>query len=50
MAVVTRGGKKAREAREAAPEAELFEDYEALVGSAEVEAVYIPLPNSMYVG
>lgn len=49
VAVATRGGKKAREVREAAPEVELFEDYETLLESAEVEAVYVPLPNSMHV-
>src|ERR671916_3288461 len=48
-AVATRGGKKSREVREAAPEAELFEDYDSLLENASVEAVYIPLPNSMHV-
>jgi predicted dehydrogenase len=48
-AVATRGGKKAREIREAAPEAELFEDYDSLLESADIDAVYIPLPNSMHV-
>ena len=48
-AVATRGGKRSREAREAAPEAEIFEDYESLLWSTEVDAVYIPLPNSMHV-
>jgi D-xylose 1-dehydrogenase (NADP+, D-xylono-1,5-lactone-forming) len=48
-AVATRGSKKLRELREAAPEAELFENYTSLLESAEVEAVYIPLPNSMHV-
>lgn len=48
-AVATRGGKKSREVREAAPEADLFEDYEALLESEVVEAIYIPLPNSMHV-
>jgi D-xylose 1-dehydrogenase (NADP+, D-xylono-1,5-lactone-forming) len=50
VAVATRGGKKSREVREAAPEAELFEDYDSLLENASVEAVYIPLPNSMHVG
>ena len=49
VAVATRGGKKSREVRGAAPEAELFEDYEALLESVGVEAVYVPLPNSMHV-
>jgi D-xylose 1-dehydrogenase (NADP+, D-xylono-1,5-lactone-forming) len=48
-AVATRGGEKARAIREAAPEAELFEDYASLLESAEVDAVYVPLPNSMHV-
>jgi D-xylose 1-dehydrogenase (NADP+, D-xylono-1,5-lactone-forming) len=48
-AVATRGGEKARAVREAAPEAELFEDYASLLESAGVDAVYVPLPNSMHV-
>jgi xylose dehydrogenase (NAD/NADP) len=48
-AVATRGGKKSREVREAAPQAELFEDYDSLLEDANVEAVYVPLPNSMHV-
>jgi hypothetical protein len=48
-AVATRGGEKARAVREAAPEAELFEDYASLLESTEVDAVYVPLPNSMHV-
>lgn len=48
-AVATRGGEKSREVREVAPEAELFEDYDSLLEDANVEAVYVPLPNSMHV-
>lgn len=48
-AVATRGGDKARAVREAAPEAELFKDYASLLESAGVDAVYVPLPNSMHV-
>jgi xylose dehydrogenase (NAD/NADP) len=48
-AVATRSGEKSREAREAAPQAELFEDYASLLESASVEATYVPLPNSMHV-
>jgi xylose dehydrogenase (NAD/NADP) len=48
-AVGTRGGKKLREVREAAPEVELFEDYDSLIEGADVEAIYVPLPNSMHV-
>ncbi len=50
VAVATRGGKKAQEVRKAAPEAELFEDYDSLLESAGVDALYVPLPNSMHVG
>jgi xylose dehydrogenase (NAD/NADP) len=49
VAVATRGGEKARAVREAAPESELFENYDSLLESAEVDAVYVPLPNSMHV-
>jgi xylose dehydrogenase (NAD/NADP) len=49
VAVATRGGKKAREVRDIAPDAELFEDYDSLLKSAGVDAIYIPLPNSMHV-
>lgn len=48
-AIATRGGEKAHAVREAAPEAELFENYAALIESAEVDAVYVPLPNLMHV-
>ena len=48
-AVATRGGGKAAEVKDQAPDANLFEDYEYLVESDEIEAVYIPLPNSMHV-
>jgi D-xylose 1-dehydrogenase (NADP+, D-xylono-1,5-lactone-forming) len=48
-AVATRGGRKSRELRKVAPETELFEDYDSLLEDANVEAVYVPLPNSMHV-
>jgi predicted dehydrogenase len=48
-AVATRNGEKARMVGEAAPEAGIFEDYSSLLANPEVEAVYIPLPNSMHV-
>lgn len=49
VAVASRDGGKAGEVRDLAPDAGLFEDYRSLVESDEVEAVYIPLPNSMHV-
>ncbi len=48
-AVATRDGAKAGQVRELAPDAEPFEDYSSLVESAAVDAVYIPLPNSLHV-
>ena len=48
-AVATRGGKKSGEVRKAAPEADLFEDYDSLLEEAGVGAVYVPLPNSLHV-
>jgi xylose dehydrogenase (NAD/NADP) len=48
-AVGNRGGKKLHKIREAAPEADLFVDYDSLLEDADVEAVYVPLPNSMHV-
>ena len=47
--VATRGGEKARAVGEAAPGARLYDDYASLLEDAEVEAVYVPLPNSMHV-
>jgi len=48
-AVATRGGKRSQAVREVAPEAELFEDYGSLLESPDVEAIYVPLPNSLHV-
>lgn len=47
-AVATRGGVKGAAVRELAPEAQIFDDYEALLRSPDVDAVYIPLPNSLH--
>lgn len=47
-AVATRDGGKADEVRNLAPDAGLFEDYDSLVEDDEVDAIYIPLPNSMH--
>ena len=48
-AVATRRGEKSRAVREAAPEARLFEDYDSLLEDESVEAVYVPLPNTLHV-
>lgn len=48
-AVATRGGNKARQLRDLAPGAEVFEEYDSLLESDGVDAVYVPLPNSMHV-
>ena len=48
-AVATRGGEKGVAVRELAPDAEVFDDYASLLESAGVDAVYVPLPNSMHV-
>ena len=48
-AVASMGGVKAGAVREAAPDARIFEDYEALLEGGDADAVYIPLPNSMHV-
>jgi D-xylose 1-dehydrogenase (NADP+, D-xylono-1,5-lactone-forming) len=47
-AVATRGGVKGAAVRELAPEAQIFDDYDALLGSPDVDAVYVPLPNSLH--
>ena len=48
-AVATRSGEKSRVVGEAAPGTRLFQDYGSLLESTGVEAVYVPLPNSMHV-
>ncbi|PLS85339.1 MAG: hypothetical protein CYG60_13180 [Actinobacteria bacterium] len=48
-AVATRGGEKGVAVRELVPDAEVFDDYASLLRSTEVDAVYVPLPNSMHV-
>lgn len=47
-AVATREGQKADAVRQAAPEAAVLESYQALLESDNVDAVYIPLPNSLH--
>jgi D-xylose 1-dehydrogenase (NADP+, D-xylono-1,5-lactone-forming) len=48
-AVATRGKDKAEVVQTAAPETRLYEDYEALLEDASIEAVYVPVPNSLHV-
>ena len=48
-AVATRGGEKGAAVRELLPGVEVFDDYVSLVQSDGIDAVYIPLPNSMHV-
>jgi D-xylose 1-dehydrogenase (NADP+, D-xylono-1,5-lactone-forming) len=48
-AVASRGAGKTQAIREAAPRAHLYEDYGSLLEDASIEAVYVPLPNSMHV-
>ena len=48
-AVATRGGEKGVAVRELAPDAEIFEDYASLLKDADIDAIYVPLPNSMHV-
>ena len=48
-AVATRGGLKGAAVRELAPEARIFDSYDALLESQDVEASYMPLPNSVHV-
>lgn len=47
-AVATRGGVKGAAARELAPQAQIFDDYDALLESPDVDAVYVPLPNGLH--
>ena len=49
-AVATRGGVKGAAVRELAPDARVFDDYDAMLASEDVDAVYVPLPNSLHVG
>lgn len=46
-AVASRGGKS-EEIRRAAPGAEVVDGYEALLERDDIDAVYIPLPNSLH--
>ena len=48
-AVATRSGEKSVAVRELVPQAEIFDDYDSLLRSERIDAVYVPLPNSMHV-
>lgn len=47
-AVASRGSKKAEEFGELFPVEKVYDNYEALLEDGNVDAVYIPLPNSMH--
>lgn len=47
-AVASRGIKKANEFAEEFPVEKVYDNYEALLEDGNVDAVYIPLPNSMH--
>ena len=49
VAVATSAAEKAKPFRDFAPGIEVFEDYEALLGSDRVDAIYVPLPNHLHV-
>lgn len=47
-AVATRDGGREEEVHQAAPDAKFIQGYESLLQSDDVDAVYIPLPNSLH--
>lgn len=47
-AIASRGSKKANEFGELFPVEKVYDNYEALLEDGNVDAVYIPLPNSMH--
>ncbi|MCF6445157.1 Gfo/Idh/MocA family protein [Nereida sp. MMG025] len=49
VAVASRCGQKAQAFKTISPHLDLFDSYEALVGSDRVDAIYIPLPNALHV-
>lgn len=48
-ALATRSPEKAQEFRDLAPDIEVFDSYEDLLSAPGIDAVYIPLPNSLHV-
>lgn len=48
-ALATSSAEKAAPFKELNPEIQVFDDYEALLGSDAVDAVYLPLPNHLHV-
>lgn len=49
IALATRSAQKAETFKDINPDLLVFEDYDALIRSDEIDAVYIPLPNHLHV-
>jgi len=47
VAVGSRNPQRARELFAFAPEVIIYSDYESVINDPEIEAIYIPLPNSL---
>jgi D-xylose 1-dehydrogenase (NADP+, D-xylono-1,5-lactone-forming) len=48
VAVGSRNPQRAREAYAFAPDVHIYGDYQSVLDDAEIEAIYIPLPNSLH--
>src|SRR5216683_5850754 len=48
VAVGSRNPQRARELFAFAPDVLIYSDYDSLVNDPEIEAIYIPLPNSLH--